>query len=167
MKNIFKTISSLPPNVKLFQTDKFLFVEGPRGVSCLDLTNVTKKNLPVKDKRMYSSTFFRLFQKQLLGVCLGFVTRLNFVGIGFRIESIENGFLKLKLGFSHFIFIKIPPYINVFGQKKTTLVVESIDDQLLKAFCSKLQALKFPDAYKGKGILYKNQTIILKEGKKK
>ena len=90
-----------------------------------------------------------------------------FVGVGFRVESLETNFIKLKLGFSHFVFIKIPPYISVFSPKKTRLILKSIDEQLLKEFSSKICSFKLPDVYKGKGILYKNQILTLKEGKKK
>jgi large subunit ribosomal protein L6 len=167
MKNIFKTNIVIPTNVKLFIKDQFLFVKGPQGSTCLDISFLKKNQLGVKSKKILYSSFIRLFQKHLLGVCLKFVARLTFVGVGFRIESIENGFIKLKLGFSHLIFVRIPEYIVVNAPKKTSLVIECIDDHLLKEFCAKLYLLKSPDIYKGKGILYKNQTLILKEGKKK
>jgi len=71
------------------------------------------------------------------------------------------------LGYSHFVFIKIPQHISVFAPKKTLLVLKSIDKQLLKEFCARIYSFKKPDSYKGKGILYKNQIIFLKKGKKK
>lgn len=166
MKNIFKT-TLIPSNVKIYVKDNLLFLKGPKGSSCLNITFLNKKNLTSSTKKLLYSSFFRLFQKRLLGVCLKFVARLTFVGIGFRIESVENGFIKLKLGFSHLVFVPIPSHINAFVPQKTTLVLECVDDQLLKEFCSKIKRLKSPDAYKGKGILYKNQTLVLKEGKKK
>jgi large subunit ribosomal protein L6 len=166
MKNIFKT-TFIPSNVKIFIKYNLLFIKGPKGSSCLNISFLKKKNLTLGTKKLLYSSFFRLFQKRLLGVCLKFVARLTFVGIGFRIESIDNGFIKLKLGFSHLVFVRVPPYINIFVPKKTTLILECIDDQLLNEFCSKIKILKSPDTYKGKGILYKNQTLILKEGKKK
>lgn len=168
MKNIFKITPSIPSNVKIFLKENFLFIKGPQGSSCLDISFLNKKNLAPSVKKALYSSFFRLFQKRLLGVCLKFVVRLTFVGIGFRVESVENGFIKLKLGFSHLVYVRVPSYINVFvPKKKTILILECIDDQLLNEFCSKIKALKAPDAYKGKGILYKNQILTLKEGKKK
>lgn len=167
MKNIFKTTPFIPSNITFFFKGNLFFIKGPKGSSCLDISFMTEKKLPAKTKKIFYSSFFRLFQKRLLGVCLKFVTSITFVGIGFRIESIENGFIKLKLGFSHLIFVRIPPYINVFIPQKTILVLDCIDDQLLNEFCSKIKLLKSPDAYKGKGILSKNQVLILKEGKKK
>lgn len=167
MKNIFKITPFIPSNVALFCKDNLLFIKGPKGSSCLDISFMKKKNLTLKTQKVLYSSFFRLFQKRLLGVCLNFVTSLTFVGIGFRVESVENGFIKLKLGFSHLVFVRVPSYINVFTPKKTILVLECVDDQLLNEFCSKIKLLKSPDAYKGKGILSKNQTLVLKEGKKK
>jgi large subunit ribosomal protein L6 len=103
----------------------------------------------------------------LIGADLGFVVRLAFVGVGFRVESVENKVLKLKLGFSHFVFIKIPTYIELATPKKTLIVLKSTDDQLLNEFALKIRSFKLPDVYKGKGISFKNEILVLKEGKKK
>lgn len=167
MKNIFKTHVNIPSNVKLIKNDKNLFVVGPKGSICLDISFLTKQDLTFFEKKTKKSTFFRLFQKAIIGVGLNFVTRLTFVGVGFRIESIENNFMKLKLGFSHLVYIRIPEHIKVFTTKKTFLILTCIDEQLLKEFSSKIRSYRKLDVYKGKGILYKNQSIILKEGKKK
>jgi large subunit ribosomal protein L6 len=167
MKNIIKTNVIIPSKVTFFIKDHFLFLKGPQGSTCLDISFLYKKQLTNKAKKALYPSFIRLLQKQLLGICLKFVVRLTFVGVGLRIESVDNGFIKLKLGFSHLVFVRIPAYINVFTLKKTFLVVECIDNHLLKEFCSKLYLLKSPEIYKGKGILYKNQTLTLKEGKKK
>jgi len=167
MKNIFKTHINLPSNLKLVVKKNYLFVNGPQGSVCLDLSFLNQQNLSLRAKKIKHSSFFRLFQKALIGVGLNFVVRLTFVGVGFRIESIENGFMKLNLGFSHLVYIKIPKHIKIFTTKKTSLTLECIDDHLLNEFSSKICSYKKPDTYKGKGILYKSQSIILKEGKKK
>ena len=167
MKNIFKITLFIPATVNFFIKKNLLFIKGPLGFSCLDISFIKKNSLTKGLNKKLHSLFFRLFQKRLLGVCLNFIVRLTFVGTGFRIESIENDFIKLKIGFSHLVIVPIPPYISVFSLKQTSLVLECIDDQLLKEFCSRIKCLKIPDPYKGKGILYKNQILILKEGKKK
>jgi len=167
MKNIFKTHINLPSNVKLIIKKNHLFVNGPQGSICLDLLFLNQQNLSFTAKKIKYSSFFRLFQKALIGVGLNFVVRLTFFGVGFRIESIENEFMKLNLGFSHLVYIKIPKHVKIFTTKKTSLILECIDDHLLNEFSSKICSYKKPDVYKGKGILYKNQSIILKEGKKK
>lgn len=160
MKNIFKTKIILPQDVTLFIKKDILFVKGPKGVVAFDISFFKHK------KHVFYSSFFRLFQKAIVSVSLSFVVRLLFVGVGFRIESLDNDFIKLKLGFSHFVSIKIPKNIKVFSPKKTLLVLKSVNEQSLKEFCSKICSFKYPDIYKGKGILYKNQIINLKEGKK-
>jgi len=168
MKNIFKTHIKIPCNIKLYINDNHtLSLNGPNGCLYLNLSFLLQQNLIYTKRKMLYSSFFRSFQKALIGVHLGFVVRLVFVGVGFRVEAFEKDFIKLKLGFSHFIFIKIPKHIKVFSQKKTRLVLKSMDQQLLKEFSSKICSFKLPDTYKGKGILYKNQILILKEGKKK
>jgi large subunit ribosomal protein L6 len=167
MKKIFKPNILIPSNIKIFLKKSILFLKGPQGFVCLNIAFLKNSNLAIKEKRKNYFSFFRLFQKQLLGISLNFVIKLNLIGIGFRIESIENQIIKLKLGFSHQVFVIVPPYINVCAPKKTILILSSINEHFLKQFYSKLRLLKIPDIYKGKGILYKGQKLILKPGKKK
>ncbi len=161
MKNIFKTKILIPADVHLFIKKDTLYIKGSKGTLALDISFFNNH------KDVFYSSFFRLFQKALVGVSLSFVVRLVFVGVGYRVESLDKDFIKLKLGFSHFVSVKIPKNIQVFSPKKTLLVLKSVDDQHLKEFCAKICSFKSPDSYKGKGILYKNQIITLKEGKKK
>jgi len=167
MKNIFKTNLKIPSDVRITLNGKILSLEGPKGRIFLNVSFINQPNFSSTQKKASYSTFFRLFQKALVGVSLGFVVRLAFWGVGFRVESFLNNILKLKLGYSHFIYINIPDYIKIFSPKKTSLILKSFDEQLLKEFSSKICSFKTPDAYKGKGILYKNQILKLKEGKKK
>ncbi len=167
MKNIFKTNLKIPSDVRITLNGKILSLEGPNGRTFLNISFINQPNFSATQKKAPYSTFFRLFQKALVGVSLGFVVRLAFWGVGFRVESFLNNILKLKLGYSHFIYINIPGHIKIFSPKKTSLILKSFDEQLLKEFSSKICSFKTPDAYKGKGILYKNQILKLKEGKKK
>lgn len=168
MKNIFKTNINLPINTKITKINQTICLNNLQGRVFLHLSPVSKNSgLFTCKKGNYNSTFFRLLQKAIIGVNLAFVTRLFFVGVGFRVESIENNVIKLKLGFSHFVYIKIPSYIKIFVPKKTRLIIKSCDHQILKEFSAKICSFKFPDVYKGKGILIKNQKLMLKEGKKK
>ena len=166
-KNIFKTSFKVPTTVKFQIRQNLLFLKGSEGSICLDISFLNDKTLNPINKRMKFSSFFRHLQKSVVGASLGFVVRLVFVGVGFRVDSVQKNFIKLRLGFSHSVFIKTPSYIEVFAPQKTSLVLSSFDEQLLKEFSSKVCSFRVPDVYKGKGILYKNQTLILKEGKKK
>lgn len=169
MKNIFKTNIIIPADVHLRLKNNNLFIVGPLGSICLNIMFLQKQSnlLNVSKKKAAYSSFLRLFQKSLIGVRLGFVSRLIFTGVGFRVESLNENFIKLKLGFSHFIFIPIPSYIKIVSPKKFSLVLNCRDEHLLKEFCTKICSLKSPDVYKGKGVFYKNQILTLKDGRSK
>jgi len=98
-----------------------------------------------------------------------FYKKLNFVGVGYRpsfVESFENKLILLKLGFSHLVYFKIPSNLKVFHQKRTQLFVCGNSYHSVTQFVSSIRLLKKPEPYKGKGILYENEKVILKEGKK-
>jgi large subunit ribosomal protein L6 len=84
----------------------------------------------------------------------------------FPVENFENHLLILRLGYSHPIYFKIPPKIKIFSLKLTKLFLYSYSYQQLILTASKIRLNKIPEPYKGKGILYENETTTLKEGKK-
>lgn len=86
-------------------------------------------------------------------------------GTGFKFEFL-NSDLKLKLGFSHDIQVKIYKGIKLILVKPTLLNIKGINFQYLTEFCSRLKFLKKLDSYKGKGICFKFDKKLLKEGKK-
>jgi len=157
MKDIFKSNLKIPLGTTIYLKDTILSIKGVQGLLSLNFQNSVNT----------AFSRVRFFQQTLVGVHLGFVLRLAFVGVGFRVESLEQNFLKLKIGFSHLIFIKIPKNVSVVAPKKTLLVLKSLDKQVLYEFAARIRSYKLPDIYKGKGILLKNQIIRLKEGKKK
>lgn len=113
---------------------------------------------------VYAQTFIVLVQQKIRGVLIGFKSYLKLVGVGYRWQVVDNK-LELKLGFSHPILLDIPSKL-VVKCKKLTMMLKSTDKQKLNEFVSVLQHLKYPDPYKGKGILVKNQKVLKKQGKK-
>ncbi len=160
MMYLFKQSVYIPENIKLYKKDNFLIIKNSTNYILLELPLHKKDNVILNG-------FFKVFQKSLFAIFFDFTIRLAFIGIGFRVDGIENDFLKLKLGFSHFIFIKIPKTIKLFLPKKTLIVLQSKNEQFLKEFSWKICSTRFPDTYKGKGIKFKNQILILKPIKKK
>jgi len=138
MKNILKTNIIIPSTIQFFIKNKLLYIQNSYGYVCLNFSFMKNLNITLIKKEHQYITFFRIFQKHLLGLCFKFVIKLNLIGVGFRIESINDQILKLKLGYSHFIYLEIPSYINIFIQKKTIIILNSISEQLLKEFCSKI-----------------------------
>lgn len=99
-----------------------------------------------------------------------FKRKLFLFGIGFRswIYSVNDNskYLILKIGFSRDLFIKIPSDIKLICLKPTLIIIKGFNKYRLNQFASFLHSLKVPDSYKGKGVQYLNESIILKPGKK-
>ena len=93
---------------------------------------------------------------------------LEIIGVGYRATAESNNtLLRLKLGLSHDVVFKAPKGVRVFCFKPTLVCCTGIDKQSLTQFVAKIRASKPPEIYKGKGIRFRNETILLKQGKKK
>lgn len=95
--------------------------------------------------------------------------KLKFVGVGYRVfevESIKHKLLMLKLGYSHSIYFKTLKDLNIFCLKSTKLFIYGSSYQNITQTASLIKHYKKPEPYKGKGILYYNEIIKLKKGKK-
>jgi large subunit ribosomal protein L6 len=95
--------------------------------------------------------------------------KLKINGVGYRAfftESFDNKLLSLKLGYSHFIYFKIPNNLTVTCPTKTKLCIFGNSYEDVSHISALIRANKIPEPYKGKGILYEDETVILKEGKK-
>lgn len=95
--------------------------------------------------------------------------KLNIVGVGYRIdftEITEKKLLTLKLGYSHYFYVKIPKNLNLNCFTKTKFSIFGNSYHEVCKLSSKIREKKIPEPYKSKGILYENETVILKEGKK-
>jgi len=92
--------------------------------------------------------------------------QLNLVGIGYRaFIQPKTRVLVLKLGYSHEIFIKIPSYLKVICPKPNTIFVSGSSIDQINLFIKLIRSYREPEPYKGKGILYEYEQILLKEGK--
>lgn len=95
--------------------------------------------------------------------------KLKINGVGYRViftESFNDKLLTLKLGYSHLIYFKVPETLTVTCPTKTTLCVFGNSYQNVSQIASLIRSHKTPEPYKGKGILYEDEKITLKEGKK-
>jgi len=100
------------------------------------------------------------------GVSHGFEKVLEIRGVGYRAQM-QGQFLKLDLGFSHDINYLPPKGITISTVKQTEITISGIDLQLVGQVAADIRKWRKPEPYKGKGIRYKNEYILLKEGKKK
>lgn len=107
-----------------------------------------------------------LLNNMVTGVSNGFERRLQLVGIGYRAQM-QGSTLSLSLGFSHSIELDSPEGISIQTPSQTEIVVSGIDKQKVGQTAAVIRAFRPPEPYKGKGIKYRDEIILRKEGKKK
>lgn len=163
----------LPNDIQIYKKNKFIFFKTSLGLLSLQLiTNsffFIKKNkllltCNIKNKKSIINLYTKLIKIKIKGIFQGFKLTLVLKGIGFK-SVIEKNVLILKLGFSHNINIIIPSNIEIINQSNT-LIFSSRDYIFLNQFVHYVKNHKKPEPYKGKGLLFKNEKILQKEGKK-
>lgn len=100
------------------------------------------------------------------GVHEGFVKELQLIGVGYKAQA-KDRILNLTLGHSHPINYEIPKGITIETPSVTEVIVKGIDKELVGQVCADIIAYRPTEPYKGKGVRYKGQLVILKEAKKK
>lgn len=141
-------------------------------LNLINVTNVSFHKTSNRDKKLFKSlqgTTTSLIKQALYEVSTKIYKKLIFVGVGYKALSIKTKNLNLtqfKLGYSHDIYIKEFKNININLYKSNILFVSGNDFQDVSKLTSLIRNYKLPEPYKGKGILYENETIKLKEGKK-
>lgn len=100
------------------------------------------------------------------GVSQGFEKKLELVGVGYRAQA-QGKKLNLTLGFSHPLDFPVPQGITIETPSQTEILIKGIDRQQVGQVAAVIRGYRPPDAYKGKGVRYSNEVIVLKEAKKK
>lgn len=129
-----------------------------------NLTFSVKKN--IKDHWKQAGTTRSIVQSMIVGLTTGFTKKLFLVGIGYK-TLIKNDKLILYLGFSHEINYKIPKNVTIQCPSQTEITINGVNKQIVGQIAAKLRSYRPPEPYKGKGIFYINETIKIKETKKK
>jgi large subunit ribosomal protein L6 len=119
-----------------------------------------------KRARMMWGTTRALVGGMVRGVGQGYQTDLEISGVGYRAQ-VQGKSLQLQIGLSHDVSLPIPEGLTVTVEKNTQVSVKGADKAKLGQFCAVIRSLKPPEPYKGKGIKYKGEKILRKEGKKK
>jgi large subunit ribosomal protein L6 len=113
-----------------------------------------------------SGTFRALVANMVGGVSKGFEKKLNLVGVGFRAQA-QGQKLNLQIGFSHPVVKDMPAGIKVATPTQTEIVITGADRQVVGQLAAEVRAFRPPEPYKGKGIRYAGERVVLKETKKK
>jgi len=113
-----------------------------------------------------SGTMRALVANMVNGVTKGFEKKLNLVGVGFRAQA-QGQKLNLQIGFSHPVAKDMPAGIVVQTPTQTEIVIKGSDRQVVGQIAAEVRAIRPPEPYKGKGIRYADERVVLKETKKK
>ncbi|MEF7615279.1 50S ribosomal protein L6 [Aquincola sp. MAHUQ-54] len=113
-----------------------------------------------------SGTVRALVANMVTGVSKGFERKLNLVGVGFRAQA-QGQKLNLQIGFSHPVVKDMPAGITVTCPTQTEIVIKGADRQVVGQIAAEVRAFRPPEPYKGKGIRYSDERVVLKETKKK
>ena len=150
-------------------------VKGAKGTLSLSLTRGVKieqqdKSLAVSygdaEARVHAGSTRAHLANMVLGVSKGYEKKLELVGVGFR-AAVQGKSLNLTLGFSHAVNFPIPEGISIETPSQTEILVKGIDRQQVGQVSAKIRDIRPPEPYKGKGVRYADERIVLKEGKKK
>jgi large subunit ribosomal protein L6 len=177
MSRVARRPVKLPKGVSIDLEGQSLAVKGPKGALSMTLDNevevahederivVTARSRSRYGKAIVGTTR-ALIQNMVTGVTEGFERKLELVGIGYRAQA-QGQKLSLTLGFSHPVEYRVPDQITVETPTQTELVVRGIDRQRVGQIAAELRAFRPPEPYKGKGVRYADERIVLKEAKKK
>ena len=154
---------TLKLKLKLFLTDKNNYVYVTKVPSKKLLDN-RKKTL-----RALCGTTVASLKQIILEISIVLSKKIKLVGVGYKVFPInfyKKNVLQFKLGFSHSIYYKIPETLQIIPVKSTFIYIFGSSYYSVTQAAAKIRSYKTPESYKGKGILYENEKIVLKEGKK-
>lgn len=114
----------------------------------------------------FAGTVRAVVSNMVTGVSKGFERRLALVGVGYRAQA-QGEILNLSLGFSHPVVYKLPVGIKAETPTQTEIVIKGVDRQLVGQVAAEVRAYRKPEPYKGKGVRYSNEVVLIKETKKK
>jgi large subunit ribosomal protein L6 len=177
MSRIAKIPVPLVKGVEATLVNGGITVKGPLGT----LTRAVSANVKItvadgkvsfiandatREAKAMSGTLRALVAGMVLGVSKGFERKLTLVGVGYRAQA-QGDKLNLSLGFSHPIVHQMPAGVKAETPTQTEIVIRGADKQKVGQVAAEVRGYKPPEPYKGKGVRYANEVVILKETKKK
>ena len=167
---MYKSIIKIPKNIQVSIKNGTLFFKSSLAEISLKIFNgiqIKENQIHIfNDKKPLHGLMVSLIKKKIKGIYQGFKLNLYLKGIGYKALFQDNKLI-LKLGFSHDIVINKPNGIDININKPTVISLSSNDWVLLTQFASSIKQFKPAEPYKGKGILFKDEIVLRKEGKKK
>ena len=177
MSRVGKLPVPVPKGVEINLAAASVSVKGPLGTLTQPLTtNVRVKKdgetLVVEtandsnEANAMSGTLRAILANMVTGVTKGFERKLTLVGVGYRAQA-QGDKLNLTLGFSHPVVHQMPKGVTVQTPTQTEILIKGTDKHLVGQVAATVRAVRPPEPYKGKGVRYADEAVIIKETKKK
>ena len=175
MSRIGNAPVNLPPKVEVALADGEISVKGPLGTlsrKFSDHVTIEKDGEQLlfkaanEESRALQGTLRAIVANMVKGVTQGFEKKLTLVGVGYRAQAAGDR-INLQLGFSHPIVHRMPKGVKVETPVQTEILVKGIDKQQVGQVAAEIRAYRPPEPYKGKGVRYVDERVIIKETKKK
>ncbi len=176
MSRVAKNPIVLPPGVEV-SLGQEISVKGPLGAIKMNANPAVKIEQEGNsllchgvegaiNANALSGTMRAVVANMVTGVSKGFERKLQLVGVGYRAQA-QGDTLNLTLGFSHPVAHKMPAGIKCETPTQTEIIIKGVDKQLVGQVAAEVRAYRKPEPYKGKGVRYAGEVIVLKETKKK
>lgn len=177
MSRVGKSPVALPEKVEVTIAADRISVKGPLGTLAQPLTPKVKvekieNRLEIKvvddsrEANAISGTTRALIANMVHGVSKGFERKLTLVGVGYRAQA-QGDKLNLTLGFSHPVVHQLPQGVKAETPTQTEIIIKGADKQMVGQVAADVRNYRPPEPYKGKGVRYADERIVLKETKKK
>lgn len=177
MSRIGKQPVTVPTGVEVTVNDGLISVKGALGAMTQAQNALVKVEsnagllsfAPVNDSReanAMSGTMRQLVNNMVTGVSKGFEKKLTLLGVGFKAQA-QGAKLNLNVGYSHPVILDMPAGIKVETPTPTEVIIKGADRQRVGQIASEVRAVRPPEPYKGKGIRYSDEKVVIKETKKK
>ena len=177
MTRLIKIPVKIPDGVEVTLNKSRIGAKGPLGTLEMEVNYLVefkqneeglwfKPKNEEKDAKAQTGTAHRLAANMLKGVSEGFAKRLELQGVGYRVEQRGQN-LVFSLGYSNPIDFSLPEGISAEIDSQTKLNIKGVDKQKVGQVAAEIRNLRRPDPYKGKGVRYADEVIILRETKKK
>lgn len=177
MSRVAKNPITIPAGVDITLEDRLLKVKGPKGElqqqvhRWVDLKQENGQlrlvpNKEHKDAWALAGTTRALLHNMVIGVTQGFERKLQLVGVGYRAQ-VQGNNLNLTLGFSFPVDYPVPEDVTIETPSQTEIQIKGTDKQRVGQVAANIRRLRPLEPYKGKGVRYAGEPVVLKEAKKK
>lgn len=177
MSRVAKNPITVPAGIDVTLSASQVSVKGPLGTLIQSLNNdisverqgdtlLCKATNDSMQSNAMSGTVRALLANMIIGVTKGFERKLTLIGVGYRAQAAGDA-LNLSLGYSHPVVHKMPAGVKVTTPTQTEIVLTSTNKQQVGQVAAEIRAYRPPEPYKGKGVRYSDEVVILKETKKK